>query len=533
MSEPVRVRIAGADVDDIVQPLVEAEVASGIAAQDPALWGPAAEADAENRLGWVAASEVSRPLVAEIEALRAELRDEGIDRVVLCGMGGSSLAPEVITRTAGADLVLLDSTEPTVVAHALEADLGRTVVVVSSKSGSTLETDSQRRAFLAAFASAGVDGASRMVAVTDPGSELAKLGESEGYRRVFLADPSVGGRYSALTAFGLVPSGLAGADIGALLDQAESLRSRLAQDSADNPALVLGAVLGGFPGRDKVIIVDAGSGITGFGAWVEQLLAESTGKEGTGVLPVPVEGLDAPDFTAAAPDEVRVVLEGAASAAGLDASVPTAGVAGSLGEQLLLWETATAVAGRLLGINPFDQPDVESAKEAARGLLDEQPQPSPAAFTDGVVEVRGTDGLLAGVDDVAGAVDSLLDQLPERGYVAVMAYVNAERDATLSGVRAALAARTGRPVTFGWGPRFLHSTGQYHKGGSPVGVFVQITTAAPEDMPIPDRPFSFGELIAAQAAGDAEVLAEHGRPVLRLHLTDVEAGVRQLTEVLR
>jgi glucose-6-phosphate isomerase len=188
------------------------------------------------------------------------------------------------------------------------------------------------------------------------------------------------------------------------------------------------------------------------------------------------------------------------------------------------------VAGRLLGINPFDQPDVESAKQAARGLLDARPEGTPPDFTDGAVEVRDA---AEGATDLASAVRSLLDRLPERGYVAVMAYLDPDRDAALTGSRALLAARTGRPATFGWGPRFLHSTGQYHKGGPPVGVYVQVTAAALTDLEIPDRPFTFGQLVSAQAAGDAQVLADSGRPVLRLHLTDPDAGVRQILEVLR
>jgi glucose-6-phosphate isomerase len=190
------------------------------------------------------------------------------------------------------------------------------------------------------------------------------------------------------------------------------------------------------------------------------------------------------------------------------------------------------VAGYLLGINPFDQPDVESAKVAARGLLDAQPEPEAAAFTDGSVEVRGSEGLLDGVDSLRGAVDTLLGKLADDGYLAVMAYLDSERDADLLAIRPALAIRTGRPVTFGWGPRFLHSTGQYHKGGHPQGVFLQITTSEIEDVAIPDRPFTFGTLISAQAAGDANVLAERGRPVLRLHLTDAAAGVQQLLSLL-
>jgi glucose-6-phosphate isomerase len=369
--------------------------------------------------------------------------------------------------------------------------------------------------------------------VTDPGSPLSTLAEQAGYRKVFLADPDVGGRYSALTAFGLVPSGLAGVDIADLLDEAEEVMASLAEDSADNPALLLGSAIAGNGDRDKLVIADAGSGITGFADWAEQLIAESTGKQGTGVLPVAVDGLDAPEVRTGAADVVLATLDKADSPAEPSDRLPTVAVSGPLGAQMLVWETATAVAGRLLGINPFDQPDVESAKQATRGLLDRQPEPDAPAFADGVVEVRGSAGLLDGVDDLRGAVDALLGRLGDRGYVAVMAYVDSRRDARLHDTRGALAARTGRPTTFGWGPRFLHSTGQYHKGGPAQGVYVQITSDEHVDVEIPDRPFSFGTLINAQAAGDAQVLADHDRPVLRLHLTDPEAGVNQIVEALR
>jgi len=510
------------DWAEVVGKLVAEKIASRIAAKDATIWGPEAEHEASIRLGWVDLHETSRPLLAEIEALQADLRSQGLDRIVLSGMGGSSLAPEVITRTAGVELVVLDSTDPSVVGRALAGDLSKTVIVVSSKSGGTVETDSHRRTFVKAFTDAGIDAASRVVVVTDPGSPFEKLSADEGYRKTFLADPNIGGRYSALTAFGLVPSGLAGADIAELLDQAAEAAPALQADSTDNPALWLGAVLAASAGRDKAIITADGSDIVGFPDWAEQLIAESTGKNGTGVLPVAVE-VGAPELRSEAPDLTNALLAEKATS-----GVPTALTSGSLGGQFLLWEMATAVAGYLLGINPFDQPDVESAKAAARGLLDAQPEPEAAAFTEGAVEVRGSEGLLDGVDSLQGAVDALLGQLDAAGYLAVMAYLDSERDADLIGIRPALATRTGRPVTFGWGPRFLHSTGQYHKGGHPEGVFLQITGAHPEDVEIPDRPFTFGTLISAQAAGDANVLAERGRPVLRLHLTDPANGVQQL-----
>jgi glucose-6-phosphate isomerase len=513
-----------------VAELVTDRVASRIADGDHTLWGPAAEDEAAVRLGWVHLYETSRPLLAELDALTADMRAAGLDRVVLCGMGGSSLAPEVITRTAGVELTVLDTTDPGAVGRALADRLERTVVVVSSKSGSTVETDSQRRAFEAAFREAGIEPGGRMVVVTDNGSSLAELAVASGYRRVFLADSSVGGRYSALTAFGLVPSALAGVDVSAVLDEAAAVAPALVADDPANPALVLGAALGGgvAHGRDKVAIADAGSGIVGFADWAEQLVAESTGKDATGLLPIAVEGADAPEIRWPAADVLPALLGPA------DAGGSAVAVDGPLGAQLLLWEYATAVAGRIIGINPFDQPDVESAKKAARGLLDARPEPEPAAFVEGPVEVRATPGLLEGVDSLAGAVEALLGRLPDNGYLAVMAYLDREgADGILAGVRRPLAMRAERPVTFGWGPRFLHSTGQFHKGGPPVGVYLQVTGDTSHDLPVPDRPFSFGELISAQAAGDAHVLAEHGRPVLRLHLTDRQAGVARLLEVLR
>ncbi|MCA1712306.1 MAG: glucose-6-phosphate isomerase [Actinobacteria bacterium] len=503
--------------DKARETLLAEDVPAKLLAHDATLWGPDAESEAAVRLGWLDAVAVSRELLPELLALRDALRSEGVDQVVLCGMGGSSLAPEVICKTAGLPLTVLDSTHPDQVRAALSVDLAKTVVVVSSKSGGTLETDSQRRVFVEAFTAAGIDAASRIVVVTDPGSPFSELAEKEGYRAVFLADPNVGGRYSALTAFGLVPSALAGVDVQALLDSAASVDL-----SGDNPALLLGAALGG-SGRDKVAIDADGSDLPGFGDWAEQLIAESTGKSGTGLLPVVVEP-DAPEVQSPAPDVHVVRIGGAAPDAG-------SAVAGGLGAQFLAWEYATAVAGRLLGIDPFDQPDVESAKKAARGLLDSTPGPDPADFVEGGVEVRATPGLLDGQTTVEGAVDVLLQGIDPRGYLAVMAYVDRLRDGALASVRAPLAARTRRPVTFGWGPRFLHSTGQFHKGGTPVGSFLQITGAIAEDLAIPDQEFTFGELIAAQAAGDAKVLADHGRPVLRLHVADA-AGLEQVRALL-
>ncbi|QCP08067.1 glucose-6-phosphate isomerase [Micrococcus luteus] len=516
-------------IDRHLPTLLEDRVASRLGAQDAGLWGEAAREESARRLGWIDLFEDSRALVRHIDALSRELRAEGVDRVVLAGMGGSSLAPEVIAATAGVELEVLDSTDPLQVSRALERDLERTVLVVSSKSGSTVETDSQRRVMEAAFREAGIDPRSRLVAVTDPGSPLHAECESAGWRAVFTADPTVGGRFSALTAFGLVPTGLAGVDVAALLDDAEAVLDLLTADDADNPGLQLGAALGGTaPLRDKLVFTDHGSGIDGLPAWAEQLIAESTGKDGTGLLPVvvadgdPETGWDAPDML-----QVQLVGEDAPAA-------PAHGVqvSGSLGAQLLLWEVATAVAGRLLGINPFDQPDVEAAKTAARSLLDAPARERTADRTVDGVELSGPEAVVSAAD-LAGVLRATADLVPENGYLAVHAYLSRHDDAELEEVRADLARLAGRPVTFGWGPRFLHSTGQFHKGGPAVGVFLQVTGDADLDVEVPGRPFSLGRLIAAQAAGDARVLVEHGRPVVTLHLPHRAAGIDAIRTAAR
>ncbi|EWM11660.1 glucose-6-phosphate isomerase [Kutzneria sp. 744] len=516
----------------LVDQLIADKVASELAGQDATLWGPDAQPEASIRLSWTTLHDSSRPLVGEIEALSAELAGEGIDRVVLAGMGGSSLAPEVITATAGVPLVVLDTTDAGQVADALAGDLSRTVIVVSSKSGGTVETDSHRRIFEKAFTEAGIDARSRIVVVTDPGSPLQKMAEEAGYRKVFTADPHVGGRYSALTAFGLVPAGLAGADIGQLLDDAAAAFKLLSVDDDTNPALWLGAAWGAAhaQGAEKVILADTGSGVKGFPDWAEQLIAESTGKEGVGLLPVAVENADAPGFVTAGTDATPIAI-------GPDVDAAFMSTAGELGGLFLLWEFATAIAGRLIGINPFDQPDVEAAKIAARALLDKpvggEPEAAPA-LTVGSVEVHQSgDWLPATATTLADVLNAFLAAAPDHGYVAVQAYLDRLDDASAAVLRPAVARASRLQTTFGWGPRFLHSTGQYHKGGHQNGVFLQITGAPAQDLEVPDRPYTLGVLQHAQALGDGQVLAEHDRPVLRLHLTDRAAGLVELTKAVQ
>ncbi|GIJ59014.1 glucose-6-phosphate isomerase [Virgisporangium aurantiacum] len=510
--------------------LVSDGVAAKLLDKDPTLWGPAAEAESKIRLGWVDTHRRSRELVPRLAELRKELTARGLDHVVLAGMGGSSLAPEVITATLGVALTILDTTDPHQIRRALGDRLSRTVVVVASKSGSTVETDSHRRAYLTAFEDAGLDNiGGRFVVITDPGSPFEGTAREMG-AHVVLADPEVGGRYSALTAFGLVPSALAGVNIAELLDQAEEFYASLGGDTG-NPALALGAALGAaaLSGRDKVALISDGTGITGLGDWAEQLIAESTGKDGRGILPVVVE---TPTSPGAIGSDVLTVTYG--GSLGPDA-VPGGGVTphlavnGPLGAQFLAWEFATAIAGRVIGINPFDQPNVAESKENTNRILENGLPSSQPSFTEGAIEVY-TSGSATTVFD---AVHELVTAAEPGGYVAVMAYLDRIGDAAAADVRPAIAAQTGRSVTFGWGPRFLHSTGQYHKGGPQEGAFLQITGVVTDDLPVPGRPFTFGELIAAQAGGDRQALSGRHRPLLHLHLTDRSAGIAQLVKALQ
>ncbi|MCW3844326.1 glucose-6-phosphate isomerase [Micromonospora yasonensis] len=507
--------------------LVARDLPARLATKDPTLWGPYAEAVAKIRLGWLDTHRRSRELLPQLAELVAELAD--LDHVVLAGMGGSSLAPEVIARTLGRPLTVLDTTDPGQVRAALADRLERTVVVISSKSGSTVETDSHRRAYWQAFLDAGLseaEAARHFVVVTDPGSPLEATADGMGVVTI-PADPEVGGRYSALTAFGLVPAALAGVAVADLLDEADALAGSLGRDH-DNPGLALGAALGtaATTGRTTVALTPDGTGVDGLGDWAEQLLAESTGKDGVGILPVV---LDSPDAPGATGPDVLTVSYGGALTPGQAPGAGTADLAvnGPLGAHFLAWEYATAVAAAALGVDPFDQPNVtESKANTARILAEGRPADAPS-FTEGAVEVYAPAGAPA---DLVGALRELLDGLGDDGYLAVTAYLDRRGDAAVAGLRPALARATTRPVTFGWGPRYLHSTGQYHKGGPPVGSYLQVTGAVTDDLPVPGRPYTFGELQAAQAAGDRQALAGRARPVLRLHLTERAAGVAQLLD---
>ena len=502
--------------------LVESGLMTSLASQDATLWGPEAEAEASIRMGWISSPLRLEPLVAEVLELRESLAQRGIRRVILCGMGGSSLAPEVMAAQAAlsgleTNLRIVDSTHPDQLAPLLHGDLSGTVVVVASKSGGTLETDSARRAFEAALVDQGLEPREQMVVVTDPDSPLHHQAVESGYR-VFLGDPTIGGRFSALSPFGLVPSGLCGVDIHSLVIEAEKARVLCVDNSITNPALVLGAAIAtGHPQVNKLLL-GSWADLPGFGDWIEQLVAESTGKNGVGLLPVVDSTLVESTLIESALGDSTLVDSALGDLSdclsiGHAGSGSSIEISGSLGPQIMLWEFATAVACHLLGVNPFDQPNVESAKIAAKGLLEATELESRQEVLRDGVSVWSNYPAGESAATLEETLSSLLGELGEHSYLALCIFGNQTQGGPWSAVRDALEARTHRPVTVGFGPRFLHSTGQLHKGGAKEGVFLQVIEVPEASIAIPGRDFDFGTLILAQAHGDAQVLAEHGQRV--------------------
>jgi glucose-6-phosphate isomerase len=478
--------------------------------KDSSIWGPDAQAEAAIRLNWIDLPESSRELLPQFDALAAKHRDK--DHVILCGMGGSSLGPEVIAQTFSKKLFVLDSTDPDYVAHALKFDLSKSVVVVSSKSGSTIETASQRALFEGAFKDAGLNPIDHMVFVTDPGSPLDKQVREGGFT-VVNADPNVGGRFSVLSPFGLVPAALIGVDVSVLLDNASDTKNAFFTNSQQMCDI---AYLLTYASGQYVAYTDEASGMPGLSDWIEQLVAESTGKNQVGRLPVVAEtshnGREGQAFT--------VAFAGAA-----DLVVET-----DLASQFIVWEWVTALIGAALAIDPFNQPNVTEAKEQTSALLKEWKGVLPTFvgdMNDGVLEIFG-----AG-KNATDALTQLISQIPEDGYIAVMAYLDRKDDSQVAELRAILADKSGRPVTFGWGPRFLHSTGQFHKGGQQNGVFLQITGEAKKDIAIPGQSYGFKTLVAAQALGDGKALASRKYPLLRFHLTNRAVGISELLDAAK
>jgi glucose-6-phosphate isomerase len=444
------------------------ELVERVWSRDPTLW---TGEDEDRWLGWLDEPSRMQERVGELRDFAAEARSR-FDTFVLLGMGGSSLAPEVLKRTFGVEgLHVLDTTHPMMIRHAEDfLDLGKTMFVVSSKSGTTLETRSQFDYFWERTGGR----SEQFVAVTDPGSSLEALAGERG-ARTFAGEPTIGGRYSALSPFGMVPAALMGIDLDRLLTNAVRMAEACRSDA--NPGLQLGLALGdGWrDGRDKVCIDDTSGG---FGLWAEQLVAESTGKQGKGLVPAPGEPPDGPDRQGA---EVHIADPHA------------------IGGEFFRWEFAVAVAGSILGVNPFDQPDVQAAKDRTNRVL--------AAGEDPPLEPEGS-------------LDDLLASAEPPSYIAIQAFIDPMRERELRPL-VDRAHETDCVVTKGLGPRYLHSTEQLHKGGPPTGLFVQVVDDPRDEVPIPGRPFGFRRLIRAQAEGDFQSLRERGRSVVRVRLEEV------------
>ncbi|HVL96234.1 MAG TPA: bifunctional transaldolase/phosoglucose isomerase [Solirubrobacteraceae bacterium] len=515
-------------VADALRRAADEDVVRRIWSRDPTVWAPEGTPELADRLGWLTIADKLHESVGELAAFAEEVRADGFTDAVLLGMGGSSLAPEVFRRSygplGGLRLHVLDTTEPLAVAAVEQAaDLERTLFLVSSKSGGTIEPNS----LFAHFWSRRPQG-SQYVAVTDPDTALGRLAAEHEFRRVWVNDPEIGGRYSALSYFGLVPAALAGVDVEGQLHASEVAEQNCAEwgASSANSGLWLGVALGVLAqrGRDKLTFV-IDSPLESLGLWVEQLIAESTGKQGRGVLPIADEPVLAPEAygddrvfvhvrNADAPDAAHEQAIAALAAAGHPTIVVRAHGPGDLGRVFFFSEFATAVAGWALGINPFDQPNVQEAKDNTSRVLE---QGAPA------------------IDD--GEVGELLDGLAPPSYVAIMGYLpyDGAVDAAVARLRAALQERFRVATTWGYGPRFLHSTGQYHKGGPPTGRFLQLVHDSEFDLEVPGRPFSFRQLISAQADGDLQTLRGHDLPAVRVRLraADLPAGIDELTARIR
>jgi glucose-6-phosphate isomerase len=517
---------------------------------DATLWttDPVHERSIKSRLGWLRAPALMRGKREEMEAFAAEVAAAGYTHVVLLGMGGSSLWPEVVSlvwhgTSGGLTLHVLDNTDPAAVAHVDQLIAGRkTLFIVASKSGGTIEIQAFERHFWQeSLGKVGGDVAragEHFVAITDPATRLGQLAEEKHYRRVFINPADIGGRYSALSYFGLVPAALVRADLDALIGAGADFAAASGPNvpADESPGLELGAALGAAAkaGRDKLTLVISPK-IASFGSWIEQLVAESSGKDGKGIVPIDLEPLGPPAVYGA--DRFFVYIRFADGDAKQDAAVAALERAGhpvvhlrvdrpeDLGREIVRWEVATAIACATLGVNPFDEPNVTEAKVATSALL--------AAHA-------GEGRLPAPPDDTCEVTDAErirahLATATPGDYVALCVYFlrNPARDEALAGMRVAARDRGHDATTLGYGPRFLHSTGQLHKGGPNTGVFLQLTADAPRDLPVPGESYTFATLRDAQALGDLQVLKRRGRRALRVNLgADVDAGLRALADVL-
>ncbi|MCC7104893.1 MAG: glucose-6-phosphate isomerase [Chloroflexi bacterium] len=519
-----------------------ADLVARIWRKDASVWSddPAVQRQIVDALGWLTIADERVGRIDELHSLATAVRAYGCEHAYLLGMGGSSLCPEVLRQTFGSrptfpELRVIDTTSPDAIRELWRgSQRPYTLFVVSSKSGTTTESASFFEYFYRQMRLIMHDRAGQyFVVLTDPGTALEKLATERTVRKIFSTPPDVGGRYSALTYFGLVPAALIGMDLNRHLSDARGMMAACREgEAARNPGLALGLALGRFAlqGRDKVTILPSPS-IASFGLWAEQLLAESTGKQGRGLVPVAEEPLGDPEVYGGDRVFVAPLVAGDVDRE-LSWTLKTLEQAGhpvirlelpdkqALGAEFFRWEFATAVAGALLGINPFDQPNVQESKDNTRAVLAE-------------LERSGALPTVTSAD--VEAIGSFLEQGNPGDYVAIMAYVppTAASDAALADLRVSLRERTHLATTLGYGPRFLHSTGQLHKGGPNSGLFIQLVSDVDEDLAIPGQPYTFGTLIQAQALGDLRSLADHGRRVIRFNLgADVVAGVGRLRQAV-
>jgi transaldolase/glucose-6-phosphate isomerase len=520
---------------------------------DPTLWtkNRAGQAEIKIRMGWMDSPDKARRKLKEYQDFANEIRKAKIDRVLVIGMGGSSLTAEVFSSLLAAakieaplSLAILDSTDPAQVAQAAqEYPPDKSLYIVASKSGGTAEV----MANFNYFWKLSKKDSSRFIVTTDEGSTLEALGRKNKFRKIFLADPMVGGRYSALTDFGLVPAALLGMDLNRLLDKADWMKRQCGEHipAARNPGLALGAVLGesAVAGRDKLTLL-SDAPLSAFAGWVEQIIAESSGKNGKGILPVPLEPIS--DVKVYGDDRLFVYMRQTGE---LDSTIKFLREAGfpvidftiadpyDIGAEMVRWEMATAIACHIMGVNAFDQPNVESSKKITKAKIAEYQKKGklkegkPAWKKDNVLVFSPTDITGASLSVV---LNKYLKKAKAKGYIAINAYLprNAENIEALQNLRVAIRAKTGNAITAGFGPRFQHSTGQFHKGGPKNALFIQITAEPEKDMNIPAEGLTFGTLIRAQALGDYEALIEAKRKVLRVHLPNVK-DVSLLLEALK
>ncbi|MEK6716914.1 MAG: bifunctional transaldolase/phosoglucose isomerase [candidate division NC10 bacterium] len=547
--------------------LAQRNAAARIWARDPALWkaDPDHQKIIRNSLGWLTVTTTIRQRAANLAGFAVEVGQAGFTHVLLLGMGGSSLCPDVLRLTFGGaagfpTLAVLDTTDPaSVQAFEQAVDLPRTLFIVASKSGTTPEITAFYQYFFAKIrALKGERAGEQFIAITDAGTPLERTGAEAKFRRVFLNPSDIGGRYSALSFFGMVPATLIGLDVLRLLERVERMAHtcRASVPARENPGVWLGAILGALArlGRDKLTFVCSPE-IVSFGYWVEQLIAESTGKDGTGILPVEGEALGDPGLYGDDRVFVHLRLHDSMDRE-LDGKVNALERAGhpivtiglqdlyDLGAEFFRWEFATAVVGAVMGVNPFDQPNVQESKDNTKRLLAEfkakgRLPEGESIFSEGPIRLYGDAASAAGLRNAKTLADVLkahLARIRPHDYVALTAYLQATsaHAEALAAIRSHIRDRFRVATTLGYGPRFLHSTGQLHKGGGDNGVFLQFTADDPVDLPIPGERHSFGVMKAAQALGDLESLQKRGRRALRIHITGgIEAGLRRALEAVR